>query len=98
MQLHLYAKAIRILVKGYLPFSLIIPLRLQQILDEVKTAVQKTYPDYDIVIKWFHLYYDMKLVTLGIDKDKNLIISGSSFHSTIHTTTTYAVSIRKVPV
>ena len=31
-------------------------------------------PDYDIVIKQLHLYYDMKLVTFGIDRDKNLII------------------------
>ena len=31
-------------------------------------------PDYDIVIKRLHLYYDMKLVTFGIDRDKNLII------------------------
>ena len=27
----------------------------------------KTNLDYDIVIKRLHLYYDMKLVTFGID-------------------------------
>ena len=31
-------------------------------------------PDYDIVIKRLHLYYDMKLVTFGTDRDRNLII------------------------
>ena len=31
-------------------------------------------PEYDIVIKRLHLYYGMKLVTFGIDRDKNLII------------------------
>ena len=31
-------------------------------------------PDYDLVIKILYLYYDMKLVTVGIDKDRNLII------------------------
>ena len=31
-------------------------------------------PDYDIVIKRLHLYYDMKLVTFSIDRDKNVII------------------------
>ena len=36
--------------------------------------VQTTSPDYDIVIKNLHLYYDMKLVTFGIDRDRNLII------------------------
>ena len=30
-------------------------------------------PDYDIVMKKLHLYYDMKLVTFGIDRDRNLI-------------------------
>ena len=70
----MYVKAIIILPKGYLPISLITPLRLQDILDEVKTAVQKTNPDYGMVIKRVHLYYDMKLVTFCIDKDKNLIV------------------------
>ena len=32
----------------------------------------KTNPDYNIVIKRFHLYYNMKLVTFGIER--NLII------------------------
>ena len=31
-------------------------------------------PDYDIVIKRLHLYYDMILVTFSIDRNKNLII------------------------
>ena len=39
MQLSIYVKAIRILAKGYLPITLITSLRLQKILDKVKTAV-----------------------------------------------------------
>ena len=70
----MYAKAIRILAKGYLPISLITPLRLQKILNEVKTVIQKTNPDYYIVIKRFHLYCDMKLVTFSVDRNRNLII------------------------
>ena len=35
----MYAKAIRILANSYLPISLITPLKLQQILDDVKTAI-----------------------------------------------------------
>ena len=53
MQLSIYVKAIKILAKGYLPISLITLLWLHNILDEVKTAVQKTNSDYDIVIKDF---------------------------------------------
>ena len=73
MQLHIYT-SISILAKGYLPFSLITPLKLTEILNEVRYTVRKTNPDYDLVIKRLHLYYDMKLVTFGIDTDKNLIV------------------------
>ena len=79
MQLHLYAKAIGIQAKGYLPISLIKPLKLQEILNAVQMAIGKTNPDYNTVIKRLHLYYDMKLVTFGIHKDWNLIVQFSVF-------------------
>ena len=66
-QLHIYMKAIRILAKGYLPISLITPYKLQEILNSVKETILKSNADYDILIKRLHLYYDMKLVTFGID-------------------------------
>ena len=74
MQLQLYAKAILILAKGYLPISLLTPSKLQEILGAVQIAICKTNLDYDIVIKRLHLYYDMKLVTFSIDRNRNLII------------------------
>ena len=60
--------------KRYLPISLITPLKLQEILNSVKEILTKTNPDYDIVIKRLHLFYDMKLVTFRIDRHRNLII------------------------
>ena len=74
MQLHMYAKARRILAKGYLPISLVTPLKLKEILNVVKRTIRQTNPAYDIVIKRLLLYYNMKLGTFGIGKDKNLII------------------------
>ena len=74
MQLHIHASAIRIFAKGYLPISLITPSKLREILNEIKTALWKTNPDYDLVIDRLHLYYNMQLVTFGIYKNKNLII------------------------
>ena len=65
---------IRILAKGYLPILLVTPLKLKEILALVKETLTKTNPDYDIVIKRLHLYYNMKLVTFCIDKKRNLII------------------------
>ena len=66
--MHIYAKAIRILAKRYLPISLITPYKLQETINSVKETLIKSNPDYDIVIKRLHLYYNMKLVTFGIDK------------------------------
>ena len=70
-QIHNYTKAIIILAKGYLPITLVIPLLIMALIKETLT---KTNSDYDIVIKRLHLYYDMKLVTFGIDRKRNLII------------------------
>ena len=74
MQLCIYVSAIRILAKGYLPISLNTLLKLKEILNTVRNTCRRTKPDYHLVIKRLYLYYDMKLVTSGIDKDKNLII------------------------
>ena len=72
-QLKQYAQAIRVLSKGYLPISLS-PSKLNLILQKVKQAVQIRNKDYDLVIKRLYLYYDMKLVTFGIDDQRNLIV------------------------
>ena len=78
-QLDIHTEVMRILTKGYLPISLLTRLKLKEILDAVKTMIRKTNPDYDIVLKRLHLYYNMKLVTFGIDRDRNLIIQFSVF-------------------
>ena len=40
-QLHIHTKAFRILAKGYLPISLITPLKLKEILNAERTTVRK---------------------------------------------------------
>ena len=72
-QLCIYATSIRILARGYLQISLVTPSKLREILNDVKTTIQKTNSDYHLVIDRLHLYYNMQLVMFGIDKDKNLI-------------------------
>ena len=76
-QLLIYAKAVRILAKGYLPISLITPYKLQEIINLVKETLIESNPDYDIVIKRLHFYYDIKLVTFRIER--NLIIPFPNF-------------------
>ena len=70
-KLRSYSKAIRILSKGYLPISLITPSKLEAILQQVQIAITKLNQDYEIVLNRLYLYYDMKLVTFGIDYQKN---------------------------
>ena len=73
-QLHIHTTAIRVLAKGYLPILLITLLKFKKTLHEVRIAIRKTNPDYDLAIERLHLYYEMKLVTFGIDKERNFII------------------------
>ena len=58
----------------HLPNTLITPRKLQEILAEVKKSLHHTKPDYTLVLDILYLYYDMQLVTFGIDKDMNLVI------------------------
>ena len=97
-QLHMYAEAIGILAKGYLLISLITPLKLIEILEGLKATITKTNPDYDIVIKRLHMYYDMKLVTFGIDRNKNLIMQFLVSYSHTHISYLYCIKIETVPV
>ena len=43
-------------------------------MQQVQTAITKSNQDYEIVLNILYLYYSMKLVLLGIDYQKNLII------------------------
>ena len=94
LQLQIYAKAVRILAKGYLSISLVTPLKLQEILDLVKEALIKTNPEYDIVIKRLYLYYNVKLVTFEIDRKKKFHYTVPNFCATLYTTTINIISIR----
>ena len=73
-KLYIYASAIRLLAKGYLPNTLVTLIKLREIPNEVRKTLQVTNANYGLVIGRLHLYYDMQLVTFGIDKDKNLIV------------------------
>ena len=73
-ELKLYSRAIRVLSKGYLIISLLPPSKLEKILNEVRIAIAKSNKDYDLALTRLYLYYDMKLVTFGIDNQRNLIV------------------------
>ena len=96
-ELRSYSKAIRILSKGYLPITLITP-KLEAILKQVQTAIAKTNQDYELVLNRLYLYYDMKLVTFGIDSQKNLIIQFPVFVQPYTQTKLTLYQIKTVPV
>ena len=68
-----YSQVVRILSKGYLPISLLLPSKLGKILNKVKQVLSKTNKNYGLVIKGMYKYFNMKLVTFGRDQDRNLI-------------------------
>ena len=98
MQLQIYVKAVRILAKGYLLILLITPLKLQEILNSVKYTLIKTNPDYDIAIKRLHLFYDIKLVTFGINRKRYLIIQFPIFVQPYTQQSLILCQIETVPV
>ena len=73
-QVKIHSQVIRVLSKGHLPISFLLPSKLNTILQGVKEALQVNNRHYDLVIKRLYFYYDMKLVTCGIDDQRNLII------------------------
>ena len=48
-ELRSYSQAVRILSKGYLLISLIMPSKLETILQQVQAAISKLSQDYEIV-------------------------------------------------
>ena len=97
-ELRSYSKAVRILSKGYLPISLITPSKLEAILWQVQMAITKSNQDYEIVLNRLYLYYDMKLVTFGIDYQKNLIIQFPVFVQPYTQTKLTLYQVETVPV
>ena len=100
VELKSYSKAIRIFSKGYLPISLIPPSKLEAIFLQVKTALSKTNKGYGLVLNRLYLYYDMKLVMFGIDKQKHLIIQFLVFVQLYTQTklTLYQIETEPIPI
>ena len=64
----------------------------------MKAALAKTNKDYDLLLSRLYLYYDMKLVTFGIDQDINLIIQFPVFVQPYTQTKLTLYKIETVPM
>ena len=65
---------------------------------QVQIAIAKTNQNYELVLNRLYLYYDMKLVTFGIDSQKNLIIQFPVFVQPYMQTKLTLYQIETVPV
>ena len=73
-EMRLLLRSIAILSKGYLPPQLFSPTDLVKISLSALSMVQKRHPDYVLAIPQASSYYDMRLVTFGIDNENKLVV------------------------
>ena len=64
----------------------------------MQLAIVKTNQDYEIVFNRLYLYYDKKLVTFGIDYQKNLLIQFPMFVQPYTHTKLTLYQVETVPV
>ena len=95
-----FLSAVRILSKGYLPASLFPTTILRRITSNALQMVQKKNPDYVLTIKHVTEYYDMKMVTFGVNDGEELVVAFQVFvqDHTRESMTLYELETVKVPI
>ena len=73
-ELRLLLRSIATLSKGYLPPQLFTPTDIVKISEDALKLVQKRHPDYVLAIPQASSYYDMRLVTFGIDERDRMVV------------------------
>ena len=98
--LRVFLSAAETLSKGYLPASLFPPSVLCNITSNAMTMVQKKNPDYVLTIKHVTEYYDMKMVTFGVNDGVELVVAFPVFvqDHTRESMTLYELETVKVPI
>ena len=71
---------------------------MEKIIKEVRIVIAKSNKDYDLVLTRLYLYYDMKLVTFGIDNQRNLIVEFPVFEQPYTQKRLVMYQIETVPV
>ena len=95
-----FLSAVRILSKGYLPASLFPPTVLHRITSNALQMVQEKNPLYVLMIKHVTEYYDMKMVTFGVNDGEELVVAFPVFiqDHTRESMTLYELETVKVPI
>ena len=74
IELQVLLKSISILSKGYLPADLFPRSTLKQMSDQAINMIRGQNPNYVLALPHLTDYYDMRLVTFGLDEEDRLII------------------------
>ena len=95
-----FLSAVRILSKGYLPASLFPPTILHRITPNALQMVQKKNLNYVLTVKHVTKYYDMKMVTFGVNDGEELVVAFPVFvqDHTRESMTLYELETVKVPI
>ena len=78
-----FLTAVGTLSKGYLPAPLFLPTVLHTIISGALKMVQRTNLDYVLTIQHVTEYYDMKMVTFGVNDGKDLLWHSQFLSKTI---------------
>ena len=95
-----FLSTVRILTKGYLAASLFPPTILCRITSNTLQMVQRKNPDYVLKIKHVTEYYDMKMVTFGVNGSEEVVVAFPVFvqDHTRESMTLYELETVKVPI
>ena len=72
--MRLLLRTITILSKGYLPPQMFPPTTLVKTSQKAIAMMKEKNPDYVLALPYINDYYDMRLVTFGIDDQDKLVI------------------------
>ena len=97
-ELRLLLRSIAILSRGYLPPQLFSPTDIVRISQAALSMIKNKHPDYVLAIPQASSYYDMRLVTFGIDEDDRLVVCFPIFVKDFSRKSMTLYQIETVPV
>ena len=99
-ELRLLLRSIAILSKGYLPPQLFPPRTLVEISQKAIAMIKTQNPDYVLALPHITDYYDMRLVTFGLDDQGRLVVCFPIFIKEYkkEPMTLYQIETVKVPI
>ena len=97
-ELRLLLRSIAILSRGYLPPQLFSPTDIVRISQAALSMIKNKHPDYVLAIPQVSSFYDMRLVTFGIDEDDRLVVCFPIFVKDFSRMSMTLYQIETVPV